>query len=175
MISLALPSLLTQGLYSSLVTGISSMTFGVIGSIKSIYNHKNPNLTNHLRRLDIEYHLRLISAVLKNQSQTSTSFSKEHIDGKSMIFITAKDKKTSVDPIQISLAYISKIIDDIHQNLILINQKVEYHQSKWFNAYRILDLNSLLTQLEINTNILKARFDDFIKICTIYQAKSNTI
>jgi len=173
--AIALPSVLTQGLYSSLVAGISSMTFGIFGTVKSIYNHKNPDLTNHLKRLDIEYHLRLISSVLKNQSHSPVTTIKEHIDNKSIIFSTVPNNKISEDPLEICLIYLSKSVNDIHKTLLSINQKVVYHQTKWFGSYRTLNISPLLTQLEIDIDILKNRFNDFIKIYNIYRHNTSDV
>ena len=61
-------ALLSQGVYTGLISGIGTMTMGIYGSVKSIYNCQNPDLTNHIRRLDLEYQLRLISSVLKKQN-----------------------------------------------------------------------------------------------------------
>jgi hypothetical protein len=72
------------------------------------------------------------------------------------------------NPMEVSLSYLSKIIGEIHQNLIQLEKKVSYHHTKYFSTWRTLNVVPILTELEINTQILKGRFDDFIKICGIY-------
>jgi hypothetical protein len=168
-------SMLTQGFYSSLVTGISSMTIGIFGTAKSIYNHQNPDLTNFLKKLDIEYQLRLVGSVLKSQSRVPIIVRKEHIDNKSIIFTNVTNNYVSDNPIEISLIYLSKIIEDIHKILLQIDQKVNYHQTKWLSSYRTLNIESLLTQLETHSVILKNRFDDFVKLSSIPGLYNTTI
>jgi hypothetical protein len=153
--------------------GINAILFGTFGAIKSIYNHQNPDLNNNLRRLDIEYHLRLISSVLKNQSYVPIVTVKEHINDQSIVFTTVQGIHSVDDPLEICLIYLSKIVNDIHVNLVLINQKVTYHQTKWGSSYRTLDIDELLNKLETDITILKNRFDDFIKIRNIYQHDQN--
>lgn len=170
--ALAIPytAVLTQGIYSSLVTGISTMTFGIFSTVKSIYKHENPDITNHLRKLDIEYQLRLISSILNKHSESSVMNIKEHIDNKSVIFTTLKEKRKTNDPIEVNLSYLSKIIDEIHRDLIQLDKKVSYHNSKYFCGWRTLNVSNILSNLDTNSAILKNRFDDFVKLCTIYKS-----
>lgn len=178
MMALAIPytAVLSQGIYSSLVTGISAMTLGIFSSVKSIYNHQNPDVTNSLKRLDIEYHLRLISAILSKYNQNGVQTIKEHIDNKSVIFTTVVPTELSdstlEDPIEISLSYISKIISEIRQTLLQIDRKVVNHNMKYFSSWRTLNVEELLQTLETNTNILKNRFDDFVKLAGLCQMQN---
>jgi len=177
MLALAIPytAVLSQGIYSSLVTGISAMTLGIFSSVKSIYNHQNPDLTNSLKKLDIEYHLRLISAILNKYNQKGTETIKEHIDNKSVIFTTVPELQEASgleDPVEISLSYISKIIGEIRHTLLQIDRKVVNHNMKYFSTWRTLNIDELLQTLETNTNILKSRFDDFVKLAGLCQIQS---
>lgn len=180
MMALAIPytAVLSQGIYSSLVTGISAMTLGIFSSVKSIYNHQNPDVTNSLKRLDIEYHLRLISAILNKYNQTRSETIREHIDNKSVIFTTLpelQEKSNLEDPVEISLSYISKIIGEIRQTLLKIDRKVMNHNMKYFSSWRTLNVEDLLLELETNTKILKNRFDDFVKLAGLCQIQSQML
>lgn len=156
--------------YTAVLTqGINVILIGIFGTIKSIYNHENPDLANNLRKLDVEYHLRLVSTVLKNQKYVPVITIKEYINDQSIIFSTVESGKTSQDPLEVCLFYLSNSVKDIHLTLVSVNQKVQYHQTKWLNTYRILSIQELLNKLEADIDILKNRFNDFIKIQQIYQ------
>jgi len=158
-------TLLTQGLYSGVITSISTMTCGMCNVIKSIYKYQNPDAINHIKRLDIEYHIKLISLIVKKYTISNTTDIKERINNKSLIFTTINDTSSKItDPIQLSLLYLSIIIKDIHSDLIAINKKVAYHNTKFFNSWRTLDIKSNLETLENNNNILKERLDIFLKL-----------
>jgi hypothetical protein len=164
--ALALPyTLLTQGLYSGVITGISTMTVGMCRIIRSIYSHKNPDVDKLIKKLDIEYHIILISTILKNFNKTGTIDIKEHIGDKSIIFTVFDESKSNrQDPIQISLTYLSLIIRDIHNDLMVINQQIEYHNTKWLSSWRTLNIKKYLDILEIHNTILVNRYNDFLKI-----------
>lgn len=189
-------TLITQGLYSGIISGISTMTFGMCGMIKSIYNHKNPDVDNFIKKLDIEYRIEMISTILKKYAKYKTIDMKEHVGDKSVIFtvlensaylikdsgmdnslILYNSKKSEqyqnniIDPLQISLIYLSRIIRDIHNDLIIINKQIEYHSSKWFNSWRTLNIKKYLDELETHNTILINRFNDFIKISSVIEHK----
>jgi len=169
--------IITQGLYGGLISGISTMTFGMCKVIKSIYSHKNPDVDNFIKKLDIEYRINLISTILKKYNKIKTIDIKEHICDKSVIFTVVDDRsltestkyRTAADPLQVSLMYLSSVICDIHNDLTLINQQIEYHQSKWFNSWREMNIKKYLDSLETDSHILANRFDDFMKISALAQ------
>ena len=172
-------TLITQGLYSGIISGISTMTFGMCGVIKSIYSHKNPDVDNFIKKLDIEYHINLISIILKNYNKSGTIDIKEHICDKSVIFTVLHENYTGLNkdeltqklenPIQMSLMYLSLIIREIHNDLTVINRQIEYHNSKWFNSWRTMNIRKYLETLEVHNTILINRFNDFMKICVAYK------
>jgi len=148
--ALVLPyTLITQGFYSGIISGISTITFRMCGVVKSIYSHKNPDVDNFIRKLDIEYRVNIISTILKNYNKTGTIDIKEHICDKTVIF-TVFDKPllNVTDPIQLSLMYLSGIIREIHNDLISINNEIAYHHTKWFNSWRALDIKKKVGYVE---------------------------
>ena len=158
--------ILAQGIYSGIITGISTMTLGTCRLVGTIYSHKNPNITERLKQLDIEYHLNLINAILK-QNQKITNISKITIESQTFEIVDYNPNIKSDDPIKISLSYISKAIEDIHSDLLDINRVVLYHKTKYFNSWRSMGVSKYLKILENDIKILENRFNDFIKICQI--------
>lgn len=171
-------TLLSNGIYTGVLSSIGTMTNGIYKTIKSIYNYQNPDITKHIKSLDLEYKLKLIGSILHNQTLIPTLNSKEHINNKSIIFTTVQNStsnlSTASSPIEISLVYLSNSIKEVHYNLVQINQKVLYHQTKWFNSWRSLNIINLLSDLETNTSVLQSRFDTFVKMYHIYD-KANHI
>jgi hypothetical protein len=72
------------------------------------------------------------------------------------------DLKT--DPIEICLHYLHEIIQKIQTELITINKKVAYHNTKWFSSWRQLNIKPMVTRLTLYSDQLRDRFDDFLKI-----------
>uniref|UniRef100_A0A6C0LSH4 Uncharacterized protein n=1 Tax=viral metagenome TaxID=1070528 RepID=A0A6C0LSH4_9ZZZZ len=140
--------LLAQGVYSGIINGISLITINTGKLIKSVYNHKNPDMNKHLQKLDIEYKLNLIESIIN--------------------FIPSNYDK-NIDPIFICLRGIKIAIENVHNNLLQINKKIAYHVTKWFSSWRTLNIKLLLNMLEMNVEILNNRFNDYVKTCQIYQ------
>jgi len=165
-------NLLTQGLYNGMITGMTQMTFGVAKILKAIYSHQNPDINNYIQKLDIEYHINMVSVVLRRYSKGEVINIREHLGDRSVIFTTIpKGSKTTNDPVQISLEYLSEIIKMIHYDLAQISAEIEYHKTKWFNSWRTLNIKSKLDILEIHHKILVSRYNDFINICGTFQKK----
>lgn len=160
--------ILSQGIYAGIITGISTMTLGACRLIGSIYQRRNPNISENLNRLDIEYQLRLIDSIFKKfdvQSEKNIEIKSEK--GPITFLLINKPDIHSTDPIEISLGYISKSVEDIHSTLAEIDQVVAYHNTKWFNSWRPINIKKQLKSLEQNSIVLKNRFDSFIKVCDL--------
>lgn len=163
-------ALITQGIYSGLIGTISTITMGTCGIITSIYNHKNPDVTKFLKKLDIEKKLNLIESVLDKYSSQkkittdSSEIYKLYSKNQNFNFKIMDDYEKKSDPIELCLQYLREIITDIHLNLTDIDNTVKYHKTKWFNSWRKLSIKKKLEQLEINSNLLDKRFNDLIKI-----------
>mgnify|MGYP003537659321 FL=1 len=174
-------SLITQGLCTGIVTTISAMTVGSYKVIKSIYNHKNEDIQQFLKKLDIERKLALIESAIRHTrsdppieeiipeipTNPNVEITPNHLQNLCIIenYNRAKSKAvTSTDPIHLCLSDLSAIITEIHISLKLIDQKVRSHNRKWFYAYRYLDVQKELNKLETNVKILNDRYEDLIKI-----------
>lgn len=163
-----IPTILAQGIYTGIISTISTVTMGTCSVMGSIYTHKNPNVTKILRKLDIERRMKLIQSVLNtidHQTKIKYNLSKPNNLEKSQIFdMINKDINLETDPIELCLLYVHESINNIHQCLIKINQKVNYHNTKWFSTWRTLNLDSLLENLKIESKLLDSRFNDLTKI-----------
>lgn len=140
MINLIPYTIIAQGIYSGIVNAISSIALKTGSLIKSIYTHKNPDVTKILKELDIEFKLHTIESVLKT----------ENISGE--------------DPVKICLAYVHQSINKVHYDLAEIEKRITYHQTKWFNKWRSLHIKSKLEELTIDMKILENRFHEFIEL-----------
>ena len=170
-------SLITQGVYSTVVRAISTITFGTCNLVKSIYVHKNPNITKLIKQLDIERRLKLINAILNTSSMNNVK-NDEYIKlklndlEKTQIFeIVGSKVDLENDPIQLCLFYLYDIVQEINNNLLDINNKITYHNTKWFNTWRTLNINSLIENLKINSQILDSRFDDLTRVSLFLSKK----
>jgi len=178
-------ALLAQGIYTGIITTISTITTGTCYIVTSIYTHKNPNVSAYIKELDIERRLKLIEAVLHTIKQTKPNetfipsapplvepavvlnqqIKKLSIDNQTVEYFLFDDyQKKPEDPIQLCLRYLSDIIYEIHKNLSTIHEKVSNHNDKWFSAWRSLHIKKDLESLKINSLILNMRFGDLIEI-----------
>jgi len=157
-------ALLAQGIYTGIITTISTITTGTCYIVTSIYTHKNPNVSAYIKELDIERRLKLIEAVLHTIKQTKPAETAEtaapsappliepavvlnqqikklSIDNQTVEYFLFDDyQKKPDDPIQLCLRYLSDIISEIHKNLSTIHEKVSNHNDKWFSAWRSLHI-----------------------------------
>lgn len=161
-------SLIIQGIYAGLIGGISTLTIGACSAIKSIYTHKNPDINRVLTELDIERRLQLIESVLnikeKNKKPELAKMKLNEME-KTIIFEIVKGEDSKFDdPIELCLTYLHKTIQNIHNDLLALDKKVVYHNTKWFSSWRTLNIKTQLESLRANTNLLVMRFDDLIKI-----------
>lgn len=155
-----IPTLLAQGIYTGIMETISYVTVGTCSTVKTIYTHRNPNVTNILKELDIERRLKLVQSVINTMNFQSVN----KIDKSQISQLIKNTDDINCDPIRLCLLYLCEIIQEIHNNLLEINKKVLYHQTKWFNSWRTLNVTNLLTNLRINSNLLNERFNDLTKI-----------
>lgn len=161
--------LIAQGIYTGLIGTISTMTIGTYGVIKSVYNHKNPDVNKFLAALDIERRLKIIFSVLhvieKNSQNKLADIKLDDLE-KTQLLNMIGEKNLENDPIELCLIYLHEIIKRINNDLDEINKKVIRHRSKWLNSWRKLNIKPLLENLELDSILLDRRFDDLTKIST---------
>lgn len=161
-------TLLGQGIYSGLISAVSSVTVGTCSIVKSIYTHRNPDITRVIKELDIERKLMLIQSVLNTvEHPRKNNYAKMKLNDleKTQIFeIVGEEVDLKNDPIQLCLFYLHDIIQEIHNNLSDINKKVLYHTTKWFSTWRTLNINMYLDDLKLSSALLDLRFNDLTKI-----------
>lgn len=159
--AIALPYLLTQGIYAGIINAISAVTVGTCNVVTSLYKHKNPDVDKHLKKIDIERRLLLIETVLHKIQSLS---SQEKIIGMTEELKVIENYDRTMDPIELSLHYLKETIHEIHRNLSDLNEKVQNHQNKWFSSWRTLNIRQQLHELETNSLLLDKRFNDLMKI-----------
>lgn len=161
-----LSTLIVQGIYTGLIGGISTITLSACSMVKSIYTHKNPNVDKVLSELDLERRLKLIQTVLNmKESNKKTIKTKLNEMEKSVLLSMVKGEDgKSDDPIELCLTYLRETIERIDKDLADIHYKVAYHNTKWFNSWRTLNIKKQLDALKISSALLDARFNDLIKI-----------
>ena len=161
-------ALLARGIYAGLIGTISTATMRACGVVKSIYTHKNPDATKLIIELDIERRLRLIQSVLNkidNQTKQKTAKVKLNDLEKTQIFeLIGEEADLDDDPIDLCLMYLYETIQNIHNDLSAINKKIAHHNTKWFSAWRTLNIKSILESLKLHSKLLDSRFEDLTKI-----------
>lgn len=160
-------AILTQGIYSGVISTISTVTIGTCRLVTSIYTYKNPNVTAIIKELDIDRRLTLIQAVLNSIDHVTHHEAKLKLDDleKTQIFeLVGSEADYNTDPIELCLHYLHEVIQDIHLDLTDIASKVAYHDSRWFSSWRTLNLTTQLASLSLNSRLLESRFDDLTKI-----------
>lgn len=155
-------AILTQGVYTGIISTISTVTVSTCSVVKSIYTHQNPDVTKIIKELDIERRLELIEAVMKKIDQRSQKLNS--MEASQVIDMVSSKINIKDDPIEICLKYLHESIKTIHTDLTNINSKVERHYKKWFNSWRTLNVGPLIETLRTDSNLLDARFDDLTKI-----------
>ena len=169
MAHLLLPyTILTQGIYAGIIGTISTVTMGTCRLVTSIYNHRNPDISRVIKKLDIDRRLMLIQAVLNSIEHTAkhneARLKLNDLEKTQVFELVGAETDLSNDPIELCLIYLHETIQAIHDDLSAINNKVEYHTTKWFSSWRTLNITSLIDNLELNAGLLNARFEDLTKI-----------
>lgn len=172
-----IPTILAQGIYTGIISTISTVTMGTCSLVTSIYTYKNPDISSVIKELDVDRRLLLIQSVLNRieNTQTTNHQAKMKLNDleKTQIFeLVGAEADLRYDPIELCLIYLHEIIQEIHNDLSKINGKIAYHHTKWFSSWRTLDLTNSINNLKINSKLLDRRFDDLTKI-SIFLARKN--
>lgn len=159
--------MISQGVYSGLINSISTITCGICGLITKIGKYQNLDVNNLIHSLDLERRLQITESILNRISINGKNLENRlQISGKNTVYTSfGKYKKyTDLDPMEISLIYLSNSLKEIYKLLDQINKKVIYHQTKWFSRWRILDVSNEIKKLETSSILLEKRYRDLIDI-----------
>jgi len=154
--------LIAYGLYSGVLTGIEKIIVGTCSAVRNIYTHKNPEITAVIKQLDLERRLLLVRSVLGVMDRGVDVPSTPTLRACETLDVINKEH----DPIELCLLFVKHTVHDIHDDLSLLNAKIERHKSKWFSDWRYLNIKNLLESLENHSKQLDARFNDLTKIST---------
>jgi hypothetical protein len=154
-------NLLTQGIYTGAINTISSFTLHTVHLANSIYNHQNADVNVCIKSLDIERRLKMMNSVIKVISKRAQNISDEQL-----LYLSQSvyDSDQTENPIALSLYYLKETIAAVNEDLNKIKEKVERHQTKWFNTWRTMNIEPLLDNLKQNSSLLDLRFNDLTKI-----------
>lgn len=166
--SFIIPSIIAKGLYSGFVSAVGTIAIATCRLAKSIYMHKNPNVTKIIIELDIERRLKLINSIINTINTTSTNdeakIKLNDLEKTQVFELVGAEIDLKNDPIELCMKYLHEIIQDINSCLITINNKVSRHNSKWFKYFRTLNIKPLLEKLELNSKILDRRYNDLLNV-----------
>lgn len=177
--ALFIPTILTQGIYAGIIGTISSVTINSCGLVKSVCTHKNPNVCKIIKEIDIERRLHLIQAVINtidddfNSTSNTTPIKLDDMEKTQIFELIGSNTNLLNDPIELCLIYLHEIIQEINNDLVAINAKVQYHNTKWFCSWRKLNVAPMLENLRINSTLLEDRFNDLTKISIFLNNKKN--
>lgn len=166
-------TILVDGVYAGLIGTISAITIGSCSIIKSLYVYQNPDVTKIIKELDIDRRLKLIRAVMNNiqRHPQKQNPKMSELEKSQICELIGSTIDLSNDPIEICLISLKETIKDINNDLSIINQKIAYHNTKWFNSWRKLNIQRYLENLKTNSHLLDLRFNDLTKICSFLHKK----
>lgn len=75
-----------------------------------------------------------------------------------------QDNCEHVDGLSIGLNYLSQTVNEINNQIVTINNKIEYDNTKYFKYFRQTDLTNDIKQLITKHEVLMNRFDLIVKV-----------
>ena len=163
-----IPSILLQGIYTGIISTISTVTMGTCKLISSIYTCQHSDINKIMKELDISRRLLIIQAVLSTINQNSIhkniQIKLNDLEKTQVFNLIGSKSDLKNDPIELCLIYLQETIYDIHNDLFSIKNRIDYHNTKWFSSWRTLYVTDLIDNLKSNTALLNSRFDDLTKI-----------
>jgi len=170
-------AVITQGIYSGIISTIGLATMKTCSVIKSIYLHQNPDASKIMTELDIERKLKLIQSVLNTidhaSPQNEARLKLNNLEKTQIFELVGAETDLEKDPIELCLYYLHDAIQKIHNDLTTINEKVAHHNTKWLSSWRTLFIIPLFDNLKLNSNLLDTRFNDLIKISTFLKNRAS--
>jgi len=133
-----------------LIRTMSTTTSALYELVKFIINTDHPGLKNiqdTLESIDLEHYINVIDKLVTEHDHTS-------------------DMKDSVKE---ALLGVTKILQKIHDELIVIKKAYEKHKNKYFYRWRSFQCKYNIEIIVKHKHILDSRYDMLIKLLIIYK------
>ena len=158
-------TVIIHGIYTGIVGaigGIVIMSGQMVGSNLMPYN----NELKEIEKMDIEHKLKLNMSILKKVIEQHKLIEKDISDlTKTQIFDIITHKPiNNVNPIEICVNDMCKLIQSIYVILKQIEKKMFLHKNKWFNGWRNINLTNNVNELKSKMDKLDIQFKDMMAI-----------
>ena len=127
---------------------IDSMTNTLIYMSQSNENTSIQNYHNELVSLDIEFKLKTIHAWIQDLDKDNNN--------------NNEDNKQLSDTYNMILNGVKDVCLEMNKAIESINDKIKYHQTKWFHSYRTLMIDCEINRIKQLNKILNERLYLFI-------------
>lgn len=138
------------GIYAGKLFGETSKQIFV--KIWDIVNEKHDDVKDFIESIDLHSKVELVESVIRDL----------HDDMK-------LEGITSNYSLDLVLSQLMNIIEIIHTDLNSIKDGIEYHKTLWFNYFRTPVYYNLIEKVKQDKNILDSRFDNLIKIISLFR------
>jgi len=154
---------------------ISTIMFNLINIVSSTQNLNNLDFNKFIIDIDLDFKLELIHNFLSDMGIICIYTDNNDIDhdNNQIIIDTKLDVVNTKVQTQYSnqykslssaIKYLCITLNNIHNSMTNIKQKIEYHNTKYFNSFRKLDIELEMNLIKKEHNILLGRFDLILKI-----------
>jgi hypothetical protein len=126
--------------------------------IWDIVNEKHDDIKELIKSIDLQSKVELVESVIRDLNDDM--------------------KFEGVYPnhsLELALSQLMNIIETIHTDLNSIKNGIEYHKTLWFNYLRTPLYNNLIEKVKEDKKILDSRFDNLVKIITLFRQTNMAI
>jgi hypothetical protein len=173
------------------VASVCDITAHVLSSIREIKKSENADVKKYVKKINTEYYLILIESTLRqlhkdieSHSSSSSDLEKREPSSEKRLGDTLKKlheidewrhsfKVESDNPLEINLRYMVQSLKDIHHDLKDIERIMVKNEARLCHRFRSQsNLQRKLEDLKMNTELLRDRFGDFLKMNSSFLRKS---
>jgi hypothetical protein len=126
---------------------VSETSRGIIGHIKSIWSHTDPNILEIMEKYDLKGRCKIIESIVNDINQQI-----EH------------NKLIPSNSLILALEQVKDIIDNISHIIEEIDQGIETHKTLWFNRWRTPKYFPKLKKLDIYQQNMSIRYDNLVRV-----------
>ena len=126
----------------------------IVNTIQNSFNLMKSFISNH--------HEQINEVLLENDL-----YSKLEIIQALMIDIEGDQDSLQKQSIQKSLLNLHMIVEDILKLLEIIDQKIKYHNTKYFSKWRSINYEKQIVQLKKSIQILDRRYQMFLEVLKV--------